>query len=137
VVSFSFSEHFPKVEMLKTRTKPGFLTSLFGRGFIFVQYSHQRDAGPKTRTSLCGVRFFYARVFALVHFNQPNQRQAAAPKSRISSQWDSRFYFLFLSNAVPHWRDSNPRDRWTTKFMLEELAEPEYKASLSKMLLDQ
>lgn len=52
VVSFLSSELFPKEEILETRTKPDFLTLVFGRGFIFVQYSHQRDAGSKSRLSL-------------------------------------------------------------------------------------
>ena len=39
VVSFLSSELFPKEEILETRTKPDFLTLVFGRGFIFVQYS--------------------------------------------------------------------------------------------------
>ena len=37
------SELFSKKEILETRTKPGFLTLFFGRGFIFVQYSQVKS----------------------------------------------------------------------------------------------
>lgn len=43
------SELFSKEEILETRTKPGFLTSLFGRGFIFVQYSQKSKPASSRR----------------------------------------------------------------------------------------
>lgn len=46
------SELFSKKEILETRTKPGFLTLFFGRGFIFVQYSQ-----------ICGSHFADRRFF--------------------------------------------------------------------------
>ena len=140
----------------------------FHDGLISVQSSHQRDAGPKTRTSLCGVRFLFARVSGVVSFLSSQhssvtlhpgralhfvecvsffarvsgvvsflssqhssvtldprnalhfvkcvfflpaflarfhfrsaQRQAAAPKSRISPQWGSRFLFSAVLSATP------------------------------------
>ena len=46
--------------------------SRFWFGFIFVQHSQRRDAAPKTRVSLCGVRFFFARVFSKANRRSKN-----------------------------------------------------------------
>ena len=58
------SELFSKEEILETRTKPGFLTSLFGRGFIFVQYSQRQVAAPQVAIiTFVVIAIFVARVF--------------------------------------------------------------------------
>lgn len=43
LVSFSFSEHYLRGEMLDNRIKPKIFVPFIERGFIFVQYSHFLD----------------------------------------------------------------------------------------------
>ena len=42
LVSFSFSEHYLRGEMLDNRIKPKIFVPFIERGFIFVQYSHKK-----------------------------------------------------------------------------------------------
>lgn len=52
LVSFSFSEHYLRGEMLDNRIKPKIFVPFIERGFIFVQYSQ-----------ICGSHFADRRFF--------------------------------------------------------------------------
>ncbi len=98
------SELFPKEEILETRTKPRFLTSFFGRGFIFVQYSHQRDAGPKKRTSQSEVRFLFFTAF--LFGQQTWEQNVICSGSFCKNSWRRAYdaspcYQLFAGRAFP------------------------------------
>lgn len=43
LVSFSFSEHYLRGEMLDNRIKPKIFVPFIERGFIFVQYSQKNQ----------------------------------------------------------------------------------------------
>ena len=97
--------------------KPGFYASLLGGRIIFGKKTHQRDAGPKSRSSLLWWSRFLlpAFLFGFI-FVQCSQRKAAAPKSRISQQWGSRFYFPrfqrdFVFFQSTRQRDAGPKTR--------------------------
>ncbi len=70
LVSFLFSAASGKLPLPSRESHRSgvrdFYFPRFQRDFVFVQSTRQRDAGPKTRTSLCEVRFFVARVCGFV-----------------------------------------------------------------------
>ena len=63
LVSFLFSAASGKLPLPSRESHRSgvrdFYFPRFQRDFVFVQSTRQRDAGPKTRTSLCEVRFLF------------------------------------------------------------------------------
>ena len=99
VISFLFSEGCSIKQNLKICVKSGIFTLSFWRGFIFVRYSHQRNAGPKTRTSLLWGAFLFCLRFSIGFiFVQHRQQCDAASNSRISLLCGSR---IFLPPLLP------------------------------------
>ena len=80
---------------------------------------HQRRAAaPKTRTSLCGVRFFFARVFTWFHFcSVGTAASCRSPFANLTFVWFANFYARIWS-TVPVWPVS--RVAWTKEMRLTE-----------------
>ena len=62
---------------------------------------HQRQAAaPKTRTSLCGVRFFFARVFTWFHFcSVGTAASCRSPFANLTFVWFANFFCLWLERG--------------------------------------
>ena len=110
---------FPRMQHIWAHSSVGraFGSHPRGRGFESLWVHQRQAAAPKTRTSLCGVRFFFCPRFEFGFiYVQHSQRRDAAPKTRTSLCgvrffFCPRFWFEFISVQHSQRRDAAPKTR--------------------------
>ena len=125
LVSFSFSEHYLRGEMLDNRIKPKIFVPFIERGFIFVQYSQRRAAAPKSRSSLLWwSRFFLPAFFIDIYFITLTHQAEPGRKSRSRARpfllpYSSRLQRAFLLSPPPQRQAAAPVLRGGTFYQAE------------------